>query len=93
MCESERRARMKEQPRSVEAVLDMGSFDDNDECSDDDDDESRALALGAAYKMGTSQRLPRQLAMFAFCCVLLLLAVAFRVRIPRAPFRFVRDKV
>lgn len=101
MCESVRVGECA--PPPVETVLDMGSFDDNDDDSLLGDEYSfgervqpaslSSLKLTDLALCATSGSRSRLVPLGAFACVLLLLAVTFRVNIPLAPFRFVRERI
>lgn len=105
MCESVRvDERAANCPPSVEHVLDMGSFDDNDDESLLGDEYSYSGERGQPASLSTlkltelaicatSGSRSRLVPLGAFACVLLLLAVTFRVNIPLAPFRFVRERI
>ncbi len=95
MTESLRRQEPPKPP-PVESVLDMGSFDDNDE---DEFDELAELIqveklmhdmVSATCTNLSSTKL--WVCAFSFFVVLLLLA-AFRVDVPVVPFKFVRERV
>lgn len=78
----------------IEAVLDMGSFDDNDDDFDELAElihaERKMYEMVASCTNCSSTRL--WVCAFSFFLVLLLLA-AFRVDVPVVPFKFVRERV